>query len=919
MRRALIVDDHEENRYLLRSLLSANGFEISEAENGALALDRARREPPDIVISDLLMPTMDGYTLLREWKADRNLSAIPFIVYTATYTQSEDERLARDLGADAFLIKPTEPEVFLKRIEAVLDQAGSQSVKVREPRTSGPEAERRYSQALVRKLEDRSAELARRVEELQSAKAQIERLNRLYSALSAINQLIVHTRHQQDLLEGACRIAVERGGFTLAWVGLLTADGRTIEVAARHGGDEGIFDQVGTFTLEQPFRTPVEIAVGENRVFLSNDLLAEARLAELHPVFERFQLKSAAACPLHANGQLRGALCLYAAETGFFDAPLTDLIGEVSSDISYAMDNYHRESLHQAAEASLKSAEEFNRLSRRAIEASPNGVMITAATPEAPIIYVNAAFERITGFSREEAMGRNPRFLYGEDRDQRGLSAIRSAIRNQREGEAVIRYYRKDGTLFWNELTLAPVLDEEGVVTHFVSIINDITERKQYEEQLEKQYSQDTLTELASRNLLRDRTEQAITAARYDKSRVALLFIDLDQFKRINDSLGRSAGDEVLREAGNRLRSAIGPRETAARLSGDEFVVMVQDIEDAGDLPGAARSILESLEKPFHVAGREMNISASIGISVFPDNGEDYDTLLRNADIAMYRAKQMGANQFRYYTEDMNASALRRIDMESRLRRAVENRDMQLFYQPVISLETNRVVGAEALLRWHDNEKWIGPDDFIPLAEETGLIIPLGKWVLEEATRQVRTWLDDGIDLRVAINLSARQFRDPQLGEHIVHALDRSGAPADRLRLEITESVVMDSAEEAARILGKLQSLGLEISIDDFGTGYSSLAYLRRFPIDQFKIDRSFIQELGRHNESEAIVIAIIRLARSLGLGTVAEGVETESQRDYLSRAGCDLVQGFFYSKPLPAEDFARWFADYSKDNNDKE
>jgi EAL domain-containing protein (putative c-di-GMP-specific phosphodiesterase class I) len=285
----------------------------------------------------------------------------------------------------------------------------------------------------------------------------------------------------------------------------------------------------------------------------------------------------------------------------------------------------------------------------------------------------------------------------------------------------------------------------------------------------------------------------------------------------------------------------------------------------------------------------------------------------------MYRAKQMGANQFRYYTEDMNASALRRIDMESRLRRAVENRDMQLFYQPVISLETNRVVGAEALLRWHDNEKWIGPDDFIPLAEETGLIIPLGKWVLEEATRQVRTWLDGGIDLRVAINLSARQFRDPQLGEHIVHALDRSGAPADRLRLEITESVVMDSAEEAARILGKLQSLGLEISIDDFGTGYSSLAYLRRFPIDQFKIDRSFIQELGRHNESEAIVIAIIRLARSLGLGTVAEGVETESQRDYLSRAGCDLVQGFFYSKPLPAEDFARWFADYSKDNNDKE
>ncbi|MEE4303106.1 MAG: EAL domain-containing protein [Wenzhouxiangella sp.] len=920
MRHALIVDDHEENRYLLRSLLGANGFEVSEAENGAVALDRARRQPPDIVISDLLMPTMDGYTLLREWKSDRQLTGIPFLVYTATYTQAEDERLARDLGADAFLIKPTEPQVFLKRLEAVLEQAEHEPVQPRQPLTGGAEADRRYSQALVRKLEERSAELARRVEELQSAKSQIERLNRLYSALSAINKLIVHTHSRDELLEGACRIAVERGGFTLAWVGLLQDDGKTVEVAASQGGNDAMLEHVRTIVAEPPFRTPVEIAIGEDRIFLSNDLSAESRFADIRPVFEQNGLASTAACPLHANGEVVGAISLFSNESGFFDAALTGLVEEIAGDLSYALDNYRREALRQAAEASLKSAEEFNRLSRRVIEASPNGVMITSASsPDTPLVYVNSAFEKITGFSRDEVMGRNPRFLYADDREQRGLVTIRDAIKNVHEGEAVLRYYRKDGSPFWNELTVAPVFDDEGQVSHFVGIINDITDRKQYEEQLERQYSQDTLTSLASRNLLQDRVEQAMTAALHDESIIALLFIDLDQFKRINDSLGRAAGDIVLREVAARLRSTVGPRDTVARLSGDEFAVLAADVEDTGELPGQANAIFEALERPIRVAGRTMNITASIGISVFPGNGDEYNTLLRNADIAMYRAKQLGANQFRFYTDDMNASALERVDMESRLRRAVDQHRMQLFYQPVIDLGSGRAVGTEALLRWHDDERWVSPDEFIPLAEDTGLIIPLGQWVLEEAARQVRKWRDNGIDLRMAINLSARQFRDPRLGEHIVSALEHSGVPADRLRLEITESVVMDSAEEAARILGKLQSLGVGISIDDFGTGYSSLAYLRRFPIDQFKIDRSFIHDLGQHSESEAIVMAIIRLARSLGLGTVAEGVETERQRDYLSQAGCDLVQGFFYSKPLPAEDFARWIADYSKDNNDKE
>ncbi|MDZ7790439.1 MAG: EAL domain-containing protein [Xanthomonadales bacterium] len=916
MRQVLIVDDHEENRYLLRSLLSAHDFEVSEAADGLAALDQARSRAPDIVISDLLMPTMDGFTLLREWKADARLAAIPFIVYTATYTQSEDERLARDLGADAFLIKPTEPQVFLKRLEAVLDETKRRPIQPRQPLAEGAEVERRYSQALVRKLEERSAELARRVHELQSAKSQIERLNRLYSALSAINQLIVHTHSRQELLDGVCRIAVERGGFSLAWIAILDDDRETVSVAARRGGDDALFERAGPFRVKAPYRTPVEIAIGEGTVFLSNDLAAEPRVSELHQVFRQYSLESAAACPLHTDGRVIGALSLYANEPGFFDSALTSLVGEIAGDVSYALDNHYREALRKKTEASLKSAEEFNRLSRRVIEASPNGVMITAAKPEAPIIYVNSAFERITGFSREEALGRNPRFLYADDRDQRGLTNIRDAIEKQREGEALLRYYRKDGSLFWNELTVAPVFDEDGLATHFVGIINDITDRKRYEEQLERQYSQDTLTGVASRNLLQDRVEQAIAASRHDHRAVALLFIDLDQFKRINDSLGRAAGDTVLREVADRLRRATFSRDTVARISSDEFVILLTDVDDVDELPRRVKAFIECFKQPFGVAGRQMKITSSIGISVFPANGEDYNNLLRNADIAMYRAKQLGASQFRFYTDDMNASALKRVDMESRLQHAVEERRMELYYQPIIDLESNSVVSAEALLRWHDEQRWISPDEFIPVAEDMGLIIPLGRWVLEEAARQTRIWLDTGLNLRMSVNLSARQFRDPDLGQHIRQALKQAGVPANRLRLEITESVIMDSAEAAASILGELQAMGLGISIDDFGTGYSSLAYLRRFPIDQFKIDRSFIQELQQHNESEAIVMAIIRLARSLGLSTVAEGVETAGQRDYLAQSGCDLVQGFLYSRPLPPEEFVDWVAEHHKNNH---
>ena len=553
----------------------------------------------------------------------------------------------------------------------------------------------------------------------------------------------------------------------------------------------------------------------------------------------------------------------------------------------------------------LRASGETIRLNSRVIEATANGIMITdLLKPGNPILYVNPAFERITGFAATEVVGRSPSFLLGTDTGQLGVAEIKAAIRERREGVAVLRNYRKDGSLFWNELSIAPVRDASGWATHFVGAINDITERKQYEEQLERQNNQDALTGVASRNLLRDRTGQAIAFATRHGRAVALLFLDLDDFRRINDSLGHGIGDAILCAIAERIAGCVRERDTLARLGGDEFVILLTDMASLQDTPLMVSRILRAIDRPVPVENREISVTASIGVSVFPQDGDDYDTLLRNAEAAMYTAKQAGRNTFRFYTADMNEEALRRLNLESGLRKALARDELLLHYQPLVSVEDARIADVEALLRWRGGDgRLISPADFIPLAEETGLIVAIGEWVLQTACRQARRWQQTGRELRVAVNLSARQFRDRNLTEIVRRCLADSGLPPRLLKLEITESAVMENAEEAAGVLAELKALGVGLSVDDFGTGYSSLAYLRRFPIDQLKIDRSFVQDVTRHPDSAAIVQSIIGLARSLRLQTVAEGVETSEQRDFLREAGCDLMQGYLFSRPLPPEE----------------
>jgi diguanylate cyclase (GGDEF)-like protein/PAS domain S-box-containing protein len=915
MKRILVVDDHPDNRYLLRSLLTGNDMEVLEAENGEEALDIARPEPPDLVISDLLMPTMDGYTLLREWNADQMLCRIPFMVYTATYTEAEDQQLALDLGADAFIRKPSEPEDFMAQVWELLERQRPDTAEhQRVPPDQDPSIDQRYSQVLVRKLEEKAMELERRVTEISESKAAVERLGRLYAALSETNKAIVHITHQQELFEAVCRIAVERGGFTMAWVGLLNEEGEQIEPAASHGGDPNWFSAITPLSIREPLRTPVEIALAEKRTFLSNNLIEEPALTSIREVIRNTGLRSGACCLIGRDDALVGVLAFYSSEPDFFDRHLTDLVHEMAADISFALENYRKERLRIETEERLRISEETNRLSRRAVEASANGIMITDnSSPANPIIYINPAFEYMTGYSQNEAIGRSPWFLVGDDTDQRGLAQITTAVNTLEHADALLRSYRKDGSQFWIEATIAPVLDEAGEATHFVGIMNDVTERKAYEEQLERQYSEDQLTGLASRNLLKDRTEQAITFAQHNNRYVALLFVDLDQFKRINDSLGRKAGDKILMDVASRLNERIGMRHTVSRISSDEFVVLLTDLENQQESGKAANDIMVVFDEPFAIMNRQVKISASIGISTFPDGGTNFDALLRNADIAMYRAKQSDTDTVRFYTDDMNIEAIEKLDLESRLRKALENEDLELHYQPIIDLETGVMVAAEALVRWRDTkDHLLEPNDFIPLAEETGLIVPLGRWVLYKACEDARTWQDEGISASLAVNLSARQFGDPELMDHIQDAIAQSGLKPTSLHIEITESILMTHAERATRILSRLRDLGLGVAIDDFGTGYSSLAYLRQFPIDQLKIDRSFVDEAIEHDDSAAIVCGIVGIARGLNLKSVAEGVERAEQREFLIEAGCRLAQGYLFSRPLPLQALIDW----SENNN---
>ncbi len=558
------------------------------------------------------------------------------------------------------------------------------------------------------------------------------------------------------------------------------------------------------------------------------------------------------------------------------------------------------------AEVAADPEEREKSLAHTVISNSPDGIVIVDAGHV--IRSINPAFAAMTGYAPVEAVGR-PIAALADDDFAGDMRRVIAGLEHRADwsGEVVLK--KRDGDSVHMPAQVVQVTGSDGVrVAQYVWIFHDVSESRRVAEQVDHLAHHDPLTGLANRLMLRVRLEQALPEGRRRGWAVALMMLDLDRFKVINDTLGHSVGDELLREVASRLQHAVRETDMVARLGGDEFIVLLPDIRNAADVVTVARKVIGAFSRPVLVGSTELYTSPSIGVSMFPADGADADTLLRNADTAMYHAKAAGRNNYQFYAAEMNLAATQRLDLERKLRQALAHGELALVFQPQLRAEAGSdqwlPIGVEALARWHHpGDGTISPARFIPVAEETGLIVPLGEWVLRTACRQVKAWLDDGLPpIKVAVNVSARQLHRRDFLETVAGILAETDLPAEMLELEVTESVAMDNPEESIKLLQAIRRMGVSIAIDDFGTGYSSLAYLKRLPIDYLKIDRSFVADIEQDLNDRAIAFGTIALAHSLGLKVIAEGVETADQLDLLRGNRCDEIQGYFFSPPLPPE-----------------
>jgi diguanylate cyclase (GGDEF)-like protein/PAS domain S-box-containing protein len=1021
----LIVDDHAPNLVLLRSMLEFHGYRVEEAVNGAEALLKARLSPPRLVVSDLLMPVMDGYTLLRQWKADAQLKAIPFVVYTATYTGTKDERLALALGADAFIPKTSGHEAFMARIDEVL--AKEQRGELAPP--SRPQIEEKillkeYNQALIRKLEEKAIELeqanralqediARREQtenELARIAAIVENSNdaiisrgldgrieswnaaaeRMYGyrAVEAIGQpvaLIVPPERRDRLQPLIKRVLAGETNATAESI-LLRKDGRRVESsvtfsavrnkagkvvalstihrditernrlerdmlrkaaltrlleALAHAANEAVgpgdamrlclrlICEHGRWSLGHFTQLAVETSASatdtavwhspdrerfasfieeydKTRYDLEHGRFIGRMLREKRPVWvadmsqptdsplrmvaARLGLRAAFVFPVIMQGETAAFVELYAEEARQPDELLLESIGSLGAPLARLFERGRARSFMRARKVRLSSI----------LKAVPECVTVSAA--DGRLLEINdAGLAMLEAQTIEQAQQLElVNFVVPEQR-----SGFARLFAKALAGESSMLEFEMrglNGSQRWLEAHATPMVLPESGATAVLAVTRDISERKLAQAQVARLSQYDALTGLPNRGLFAERLALAITRGKRRGEVVAVMVFNLDRFKLVNESLGLGGGDELLRQVAARLTHTLRDVDTIARLGSDEFAILAESLPASADVIAVAEKLVDAFALPFEVQGAELVAIPSIGVAVHPSLDDEPDHLLERAEAALQRLKREGGGGYRVYEEKSVKQRGQRLDTETRLRHALERAELELHYQPKVRLATGAVTGVEALLRWNNPELGaISPAQFIPIAEESGLIVSIGDWVLRTACLQMHAWHELGHAMNIAVNLSPRQFRQKDLVSSVARALKQSGLAPQFLELEITEGTAMANAEQAIRVLGELHELGVRLSVDDFGTGYSSLAYLKRFPLDSLKIDRSFVIDLGSDSNSDAIVRATIALAQSLKLKVVAEGVETEAQRDFLARADCDELQGYLYSRPLPA------------------
>lgn len=748
----------------------------------------------------------------------------------------------------------------------------------------------------TRELAQANEQLAAEIVERRQAQENLTHLNRLYALLSETNHAIVRITERDALLREICRIAVEHGGLRLAWIGLADPASKLLKPLAFSGADEADVEKIKIAAADDS-QWPNLASVAANATPATCENCTNNPNVTCWKRDFTKQFRSCTALPLRIEQQIIGTFNLYSDEENFFNESQVAVLEEIAEDVSFALEHIEHEARRLAAE------ERIRKLSR-AVDQSANAVMITDI--HGTIEYVNPKFSELTGYASEEVIGQNPRILKSGELSADTYKEMWNTLLAGKEWYGEFHNRKKSGEPFWCLESISPLKNEQGEITHFVSVKEDISSRKLAESTIRQLAYYDTLTNLPNRRLFADRLEQAAATLKRSGGYLALFYLDPDRLKTINDTLGHAAGDQLLKLMAERIGKQLRQGDTLARLHGDAFALLVNEIAEEEHAVRVAEKIMEAMRLPFHIGGNELFISTSIGISVYPSDTADLEVLHQHADTALHRAKQLGGNNFQFFTADMNALMVQRLKLENSLRRALEREEFELHYQPQVDIKNGQISGAEVLLRWRSPELGlVAPGNFIHLAEETGLIVPIGEWVLRTACAQAMAWQNQGLrPMRFAINLSARQFREGNLVQIVTGVLAKTGLPPNMLELELTESIIMEKPEQTIATLKELNGLGIQISIDDFGTGYSSLSYLKRLPIQVLKIDQSFVRDISTDPDDKAIVSAVVALAHSLKLKVIAEGVETREQLAYLREIACDDMQGYYYSRPLSADDF---------------
>jgi diguanylate cyclase (GGDEF)-like protein/PAS domain S-box-containing protein len=742
-----------------------------------------------------------------------------------------------------------------------------------------------------------------------TAEIRAARLRDFYAALSEVNNAIIHAQDRNQLFAEVCKAVVEHGRLQFVRIAMLDPSNRQVRTVAHSGNDHGLsarfFFSMDPSTPEG--QAPSARALREDKHFVCNDVAQDTSGIFGRDLLLAADLRSVATFPLPVGGAPAGALHLYATESGFFDDELVNLIDKLAQNVSFALNNFERDAARRAAEKALRESEQrFRDIAQAA------GEYVWENDVSGSFTYLSPRVVEVLGYTAEELVGHSAaEFMPGEEAER-----VRQWLADNMKPDHSFRGLEhmtvaKNGETLWLHISGVGTFDEMGNPTGHRGTTRDVTEIKESEARISYLATRDPLTELPNRLLFNDRLDQGIINARRKRDALGVLFIDLDRFKNINDSLGHHVGDLMLKEVSSQMAACIRKGDTLSRLGGDEFVVTLEGLAQAEDAAQVARKIIRALAKPLNVGGQTLNTTCSIGISIFPNDAEDGRELMKNADTAMYHAKERGRNNFQFFSPEMNVRAVERHQLETEMRRALELDQFVLHYQPQADMHTGTLVGMEALIRWQHPERGLVPPlSFIPVAEESGLIELIGRWALKTACAQNREWQTSGLPaLKVAVNISTRQFNDPRGFAHeVTRLLNAAGLDPRYLELEMTESMLLKNVDENIAVLRRLGKLGTHLAVDDFGTGYSSLAYLKQLPIDTLKIDRTFVRDIETDADDAAIIGAIIAMAHGLHVRVTAEGVETKGQMEALRKLGCDEFQGYLLSKPLPAAEFAAQF-----------